>query len=145
MSEARVLVAYAGRGSAEVADTIAGTIRAEGLHVDLREVSAVVSLDPYEAVVIGSGVSLHRWRPEAVRFMRRMAPHLAVRDVWLFETDVSAKPHGMPWRIRRLADHLGFHGRREHFAGLSATDERVLAWARQIAREVRQTHRQLIG
>lgn len=89
-----VLVAYASkRGStAEIAETIAATLRREGLGVCLEKVEDVQSLDPYDAVVIGSAVYMKRWRGDARHFLKKHRKALRQKPFWVF----SSGPVGDP-------------------------------------------------
>jgi menaquinone-dependent protoporphyrinogen oxidase len=89
-----VLVAYASKhgSTAEIAAAVAEAIRAAGLKAECREAPAVTSLEPYDAVVLGSAVYMKRWRREARRFLRRHAAGLRERPFWVF----SSGPVGDP-------------------------------------------------
>lgn len=89
-----VLVAYASkRGStAEIAETVAATLRREGLDVCLERVEDVESLDPYDAVVIGSAVYMKRWRGDARHFLKKHRKALRQMPFWVF----SSGPVGDP-------------------------------------------------
>ncbi|HEX6418568.1 MAG TPA: flavodoxin domain-containing protein [Acidimicrobiales bacterium] len=115
----RVLVAYGTKygSTAEIADAIAARLRDAGLDVDLRRGREVRSLDPYRAVVLGSAVYMARWRPEALRVLRRQRRALGQREVWLFssgpvgeqadEAGERAERWTKPKAVRRLADEVG--------------------------------------
>jgi menaquinone-dependent protoporphyrinogen oxidase len=85
---ATVLVAYdSKRGStAEIAAVIADKLREAGLPADCKPVSDVARLNRYDAVVLGSAVYAHHWRPAARRFLRHHAGQLAERPLWLFSS-----------------------------------------------------------
>lgn len=89
-----VLVAYASkRGStAEIAETIAATLRREGLGVCLERAEDVQSLDPYDAVVLGSAVYMKRWRGDARHFLKKHRKPLRLMPFWAF----SSGPVGDP-------------------------------------------------
>lgn len=89
-----VLVAYASkRGStAEIAETIAATLRREGLGVCLERCEDVESLDPYDAIVIGSAVYMKRWRGDARHFLKKHRKALRQKPFWAF----SSGPVGDP-------------------------------------------------
>lgn len=123
----RVLVAYASkRGSTvEIAEAIADTLRESDLSVDCTDAGDVGSLDPYDAVVLGSAVYMKRWRGDAKHFLRKHGKELARRPFWVF----SSGPVGAPgddqtptdWteppkivhEVERLGarDHVVFGGR----------------------------------
>lgn len=89
-----VLVAYASkRGStAEIAETVAATLRREGLKVCLEPVEQVKSLAPYDAVVLGSAVYMKRWRGDARHFLKKHRKALRQVPFWVF----SSGPVGDP-------------------------------------------------
>jgi menaquinone-dependent protoporphyrinogen oxidase len=89
-----VLVAYASqRGSTrEIAETVAATLRREGLGVCLERAEDVQGLDRYDAVVLGSAVYMKRWRGDARRFLKRHRKALCRLPFWVF----SSGPVGDP-------------------------------------------------
>lgn len=91
-----VLVAYASkRGStAEIAETVAATLRREGLGVCLKPVGDVESLEPFDAVVLGSAVYMKRWRGDARHFLKKHRKALRQKPFWVF----SSGPVGDPAR-----------------------------------------------
>jgi menaquinone-dependent protoporphyrinogen oxidase len=84
----RVLVAYATKhgGTAEIAERIWEVLRQAGLRTDVLPADRVSDLSSYEAVVLGSGVYIGRWRKEAARFLKANEQLLAERPVWLFSS-----------------------------------------------------------
>lgn len=89
-----VLVAYASkRGSTgEIAETVAATLRRSGLDVDLEPADRVCSLEPYDAVVLGSAVYMKRWRGDAKHFLKKHRKALRQMPFWVF----SSGPVGDP-------------------------------------------------
>jgi menaquinone-dependent protoporphyrinogen oxidase len=89
-----VLVAYASkRGStAEIAETVAATLRRAGLEVDLERAEEVTSLEPFDAVVLGSAVYMKRWRGDARHFLKKHRRTLRQTPFWVF----SSGPVGDP-------------------------------------------------
>ena len=89
-----VLVAYASkRGStAEIAEAITETLRQSGLSVDCIEAGKVNSVEPYDAVVLGSAVYIKRWRGDAKQFLRKHAKELSQRAFWVFSTGPVGDP-----------------------------------------------------
>jgi len=110
-----VLVAYSSkRGStAEIAETIAGGLRRAGLGVECKAAEEVDSLDPYDAVVLGSAVYVKRWRGEARHFLRKHRKELAQRPFWIFSSGPVGDPSEdqpdwvEPPRIVEAAEKLG--------------------------------------
>jgi menaquinone-dependent protoporphyrinogen oxidase len=122
----KVLVAYASKNgsTAEIAESIATTLRQAGPSVDCVEAGEVSSLEPYDAVVLGSAVYIKRWRGTAKRFLRRHAKQLAQLPFWVFSSGPVGEPKGDPnptWlepptiveRVERLGarEHVVFGGR----------------------------------
>lgn len=89
-----VLVAYASkRGStAEIAETVAATLRREGLGVCLERCGDVRDLDRYDAVVLGSAVYMKRWQGDAPHFLKKHRKALKQMPFWVF----SSGPVGDP-------------------------------------------------
>jgi len=81
-----VLVAYASKhgSTQEVAEAVAATLRERGLSVDLRPASAVTSVEPYEAVVLGGALYAGRWHGDARRFLDDHRSALAGRALAVF-------------------------------------------------------------
>jgi menaquinone-dependent protoporphyrinogen oxidase len=114
-----ILVAYASkRGStAEIAETIAATLRREGLGVCLERAEDVQSLETYDAVVLGSAVYMKRWRGDARHFLKKHRKALKQRPFWVF----SSGPVGDPandnpeWaEPPKIAEKVEELGGREH-------------------------------
>lgn len=89
-----VLVAYASkRGStAEIAETVAATLRREGLKVCLEPAGDVRNLERFDAVVLGSAVYMKRWRGDARHFLKKHRKALRQVPFWVF----SSGPVGAP-------------------------------------------------
>ncbi|GAB2605082.1 flavodoxin domain-containing protein [Kribbella endophytica] len=109
----KVLVAYATKmgATAGIASAIADELRRKGHDADVREVDDVQTIDEYDAVVLGSAIYMRRWRPEAVRFLRKHTGELRDRQVWLFHSGpVGAdreQIQTMPANVTRLARRIG--------------------------------------
>jgi menaquinone-dependent protoporphyrinogen oxidase len=125
-----VLVAYASkRGStAEIAEAIADKLREFGLDVDCVPAHEVATLEPYDAVVLGSAVYVKHWRGDARRFLRHHADELSRRPFWVFSSGPVGEAGGAvdavwvePSRIAERVEDLGV---REHvvFGGRLPTD-----------------------
>jgi menaquinone-dependent protoporphyrinogen oxidase len=92
---ASVLVAYATRygSTQEVAEAIAATLLESGLHVDLRAMQDVETLEGYDAVVLGTALYMYHWHKDAVRFLARHRAALAKRPVAIFTLGPVHDPH----------------------------------------------------
>ena len=112
----KVLVAYASKRGAtvEIAKTIADKLRERHLAVDCRPAGSVENLFGYDAVVIGSAVYFNRWRPEAMRFLRRHASRLADLPFWTFSSGPVGNSPALgelePHRERTMAEMLHARG-----------------------------------
>lgn len=88
MSETRVLVVHGSRmgSTREIAERIAGQLRASGLRADA--VAAGDRPDPsvWDAFVVGAGVYAGHWHADAVQFVRGNRDVLSEHPVWLFSS-----------------------------------------------------------
>ncbi|MFE0021308.1 flavodoxin domain-containing protein [Amycolatopsis sp. NPDC059021] len=160
-----VLVAYAGKtgGTREIAEVIAVVLREHGLDARVRDAADVTGVEEYSAVVLGSALYFHRWRPEAVRLLEHNVEALTRRPVWLFHSGpcgpgASTARVSLPARVALLAARIDaertatFGGRldpgrargivaRLLSSGRMAGDfrdwDRIRAWARDVGRRVR--------
>jgi menaquinone-dependent protoporphyrinogen oxidase len=111
---ADVLVAYATKmgGTAGIAEIVARELRDHGMAVDVRPVADVHDLGGYRIVVLGSALYMRRWRPEAVRFLRRHSGPLCAVAVWLFQSgpcgpDAAHPDQPEPGNVARLRAAIG--------------------------------------
>jgi menaquinone-dependent protoporphyrinogen oxidase len=126
-----VLVAYASkRGStAEIAETVAATLRREGLKVCLEPAEQVKSLEPYEAVVLGSAVYMKRWRGDAKDFLKKHRKALRQMPFWVFSSGPVGDPANddpgwmEPSPVVEKVEELGGRGH-EVFGGCLPTEPR---------------------
>lgn len=166
----KVLVAYASkRGStAEIAETVAATLRREGLGVCLEPAGDVQSLERFDAVVLGSAVYMKRWRGDARHFLKKHRKALRQMPFWVF----SSGPVGDPakddpaWtEPPKVVEKVEEMGGRDHvvFGGRVPTEPRgfmekamvegvpkehrdrrdwneIRAWAKQVASELVPVH-----
>ena len=106
----RVLVTVASRHSStrEIGTAIARVLQAAGIEVDVIDPEAVASVEPYDAVVLGSAVYAGRWLASARDLVDREEHRLRERRVWL----LSSGPIGEPPRPRQVpADGLAIEER----------------------------------
>ncbi|QTE30201.1 flavodoxin domain-containing protein [Pengzhenrongella sicca] len=90
----RVLVTVASRhgGTQEIGSRIEAELRSRGHEVDLAAPADVVSIDPYDAVILGSAVYTAHWLPDAREFAVRFAAELPTKRVWLFSSGLATAP-----------------------------------------------------
>ncbi len=83
---ARVLVAYASKlgSTAEIAEAIAQTLRDSGYDAAAKPARDVMSLEGWDAVVLGSALYSAYWQRDARRFVERFRDQLKARPLWLF-------------------------------------------------------------
>jgi menaquinone-dependent protoporphyrinogen oxidase len=110
MSE--ILVAYATKmaGTKEIAEAIGERIRSAAHEVVVLDAADVTTVAPYKAVVLGSALYAGRWRPEAVKLLKRNADLLAHKPVWLFHSGPLGPeqvPQRAPRKVRELAARIG--------------------------------------
>ncbi len=70
----------------EIAESMATTVRGSGIEVEVVDAEQVESVDPYDAVIVGSAVHLGRWMGPARDLVNRSADALRTRPVWLFSS-----------------------------------------------------------
>ena len=86
--EGKVLVAYGTKyGATEgIAEKIGEVLGREGFEITVVPADKAGSLEAYEAVVVGSGVYIGRWRKEAAQFLKTNEKTLADKKVWFFSS-----------------------------------------------------------
>jgi menaquinone-dependent protoporphyrinogen oxidase len=87
----RILVAYASKlgSTGEIAAEIGQTLSANGLSVDVWPVQENLSLDGYQAILLGSAVRYGNWLPEAVAFVQANQEALNRVPVALFTVHIT--------------------------------------------------------
>ncbi len=82
----KILVAYdtIHGATAEVAERIGAALCARGFQVDVRFVRNVLSVDAYDAIILGSAIYKFNWLPDARRFLRNQYAALSSRPTALF-------------------------------------------------------------
>lgn len=137
-----ILVAYGTKhgATAEIAEAIGDALRAAGFEVDVRQASAVRSLESYRAVVLGSAVYAGRWRRDAMRLLRR--PELKDREVWLFSSGPIGEDKGDPSEVdrwtkpRKVRDLEAAIGAHEHVVFGGKIDEDAGFMRKRMARNI---------
>lgn len=86
MNAKPILVTYATRygSTEEVAETIAASLREDGLEVELQAMRAVQSLEGYGAAVLGAAIYGGHWHPEAHQFLAQYQEALSQMPVAVF-------------------------------------------------------------
>lgn len=98
------LIAFASsRGSTRgIAERIAGRLNDLGVAADVRDLSEVVGLHGYDAVVLGSAIHGGKWLPEASQFAAQNAAALRQTPTWLFSVSTLGDDESMfPPRVAR--------------------------------------------
>lgn len=87
-----ILVAYATvHGSTQsIAERIGDRLRSGALEVRVVPVAHVLSLEEYDAVILGSAIHNQAWLPEAALFVTAQRRALAHLPVWLFSVGMVA-------------------------------------------------------
>ncbi|GAA2280275.1 flavodoxin [Streptomyces ruber] len=83
-----VLVAYGttNGSTAQIAETVAGVLRGQGLTAEARDARSVEDVAAYDAVVVGGALYAGRWHQDARRFVHHHRKDLAARPLWLFSS-----------------------------------------------------------
>jgi len=103
--EERLLVTYATRsGSAEgIAEAIAGSLREDGIEVDLVPVKKVSDVTSYKAVILGSPVRAGKLMAEAVKFVKANQEALSQMPVAYFVVCLTMQDDTEENRVKVLA------------------------------------------
>ena len=114
----RILVTAASRhgSTLEMASAIGRALTDIGLEVEVKPMQELDGVAGFNAVVLGSGVYMGRWLPEATEFVQRHAVELGARPVWLFSSgpigSPDPKPEGDPVGIGELVAGIRARGHR---------------------------------
>lgn len=86
--DTKVLVAYATKYGAttEIAEKIGEILRQSGFDTDVLPADRIRNLSSYNAIILGSGVYIGRWRKEASNFLKTNEKILTEKLVWLFSS-----------------------------------------------------------
>jgi menaquinone-dependent protoporphyrinogen oxidase len=100
-----ILVSYATRfgSTAEIADTIAETLRAKRHTIECRPMADISSLGAYQAILLGSAVNHANWLPGAVDFVKANRDALKLVPVALFTVHIQNTGADELSRRKRLA------------------------------------------
>jgi menaquinone-dependent protoporphyrinogen oxidase len=142
-----VLVAYESRHGATkgIAERIAETLRgAGGLEADALRVTAVKSVERYDAFVIGSAAYMFHWEKAATSFVRRNRAEIAAKPIWLFSSgplgteplDAEGRDQkviAIPKEIPELVEALAAKGHRVFF-GAYDPDQKPIGLAERFTR-----------
>lgn len=111
----RILVAAASKhgATAEIGAAVAHALARHGHEVDLLPPAEVTAIDPYDAVILGSGVYAGHWLADAKELADRFAAALRERPVWLFSSGPLGDPPapaGDPVDVTKVAEQLAPRG-----------------------------------
>ncbi len=106
-----ILVTAASKHGAtnEVADAIARRFEGAAFTVDRIAPNDVDTVEPYDAVIVGSAVYILQWMPEAHDFMERFKDELQAKQVWAFSVGMDGVPKHAPQdptRVGPLLTHV---------------------------------------
>jgi menaquinone-dependent protoporphyrinogen oxidase len=90
----KALVVYGTRwgGTVGVAEKIGDSLRGAGYTVDVVDAKKHTQrVDPYDLVVVGSGIRADKWTKETLRFLEKNAPALSVKKTALFVSCLMAE------------------------------------------------------
>ena len=99
----RILIAYASKSGTtrEIAEAIGKTLSDKGASVCVQPVKAVGSIEEYRAVVIGSGIRMGHWLPEAEDFVKKNQTRLSQVPTAFFTVHLLHLDNGNVSRAQR--------------------------------------------
>ncbi|HET7521543.1 MAG TPA: flavodoxin domain-containing protein [Candidatus Limnocylindria bacterium] len=111
----RILVAAASKhgATAEIGAAVGHALARHGHGVDLLPPAEVKRIEPYDAVILGSGVYAGHWLADAKELVERFADELRQRHVWLFSSGPLGDPPapaGEPVDLTKVAEQLAPRG-----------------------------------
>jgi menaquinone-dependent protoporphyrinogen oxidase len=132
------LVTYATKhgSTAEIAHVIADDLRQAGVDVDIIEASAVDSISPYDAVIIGSAIYIGQWQKSAIALIDRTENELEGKRVWLFSSGPIGEdpfPTEEPPLTRELIERTGAT---EHQSFTGKLDRKALGFGERLVASV---------
>jgi menaquinone-dependent protoporphyrinogen oxidase len=82
----KALVVYGSRwgGTVSVAEKIGDYLRKANYTVDVVDAKKQTPVDPYDLVVVGSGIRADKWTKESLNFLKKNAHALGVKKTALF-------------------------------------------------------------
>lgn len=122
----KVLIAVASRhgSTRDMADVIAGELRATGREVAVRDAAEVTTLQGYDAVILGSAIYMGSWLPEARKFAEQHQAELARLPLWVFSSGpLGAENAQPPVDPQTLAASLGDLNIRDHKVFVGKLDQ----------------------
>jgi menaquinone-dependent protoporphyrinogen oxidase len=134
-----ILIAVASKhgSTREIAEAIAGELRAEHLAVELYDVREVSDVSGYDAVILGSAVYAGSWLPEAREFAEHHRATLANLPVWVFSSGPIGPSAEQPREDpKRLAGALGDVAVREHRVFVGKLDKHNLGLLERVIAQV---------
>ncbi len=127
----KVLVVYGSKygSTREIAESIGAELQRHAHEVVVHAGGDAPAPDGHDAVVIGSGVYMGQWLPEASRYLDAHAGALARLPVWLFSSGPlghdDPQPAGEPQQVAQLVAQVAA---REHATFVGRLDRKVLRW-----------------
>lgn len=111
----KVLVSASSRHGAtgEIAMAIADALTSNGIDAEVRRPEEVISLAPYDGIVLGSGVYAGRWLGPVKQLIGRETATLATKPVWLF----SSGPLGDPLKPEQDPEDVALLLKQTHAVG----------------------------
>lgn len=107
-----ILVTYATvyGSTQEVAETIASTLRTEGLSVDLKPMKAAITLQRYDAVMMGAPLYIGKWPKDAHLFLSQHRDSLQEKPSAIFALGpISTDPNEMVGCRKQLERDLAIY------------------------------------
>ena len=139
----KLLIAVSSRhgSTREIAESIGETVREKGIEVDVVDAQDVESIDPYDAVIVGSAIHWGRWMGPARDLVNGSAATLRTRPAWLFSSGPLGRDIVDPADAAEGFKLLELVGAREHRVFSGKADQRGLGFVeRTVLRMVKDPY-----
>jgi menaquinone-dependent protoporphyrinogen oxidase len=130
-----ILIAVASRhgGTRGIAEALGQELRAAGHNVTVQDAGAVMSLEGYDAALVGSAVYMGAWLQAARQCVERNAAALTAMPVWLFSSGPLGAENPQPATpLPHLDALLRQTGAREHRMFIGKLDKGAIGFGERV-------------
>ena len=123
-----------------IAKVVGDELRNGGLDVSIVDADADISLDGFDAAVIGSAVYFGRWMKDAQTFLEAHREALRRMPLWLFSSGPLSHESEQPDELADVQAFADDVGARDHDIFAGSLDKANLSFAERVAVRVVHVH-----